>query len=100
MSNVAGIYIIVDNETGKQYVGCAYGGEGIWQRWASYAKNGHGGNKELKALLKEKGQEYVRNFQYSILEVCDINSNDDHIFSREAHWKNVLLSRDFGYNIN
>jgi len=100
LSNVSGAYVIVDKKTGKQYVGCAHGGLGIWQRWVAYTKNGHGGNKELRKLLNNKGQDYVKNFQYSVLEVCDINASDEYIISREAHWKNVLCSREFGYNIN
>ena len=38
LSNVAGVYVIVDKKNGKHYVGSAHGGEGIWQRWVSYAK--------------------------------------------------------------
>ena len=100
LCNVAGVYVIVDKKTGKHYVGSANGGEGIWQRWVCYSKDGHGGNKELKQILAEKGIDYVTNFQYSILEVCDINSKDDHIKGREKHWKDVLCTREFGYNKN
>jgi hypothetical protein len=100
LSNVAGVYIITDNTTGKHYVGSAYGGVGIWQRWCAYAKTGHGGNKELRQLLAENGQEHSLAFQYSIVEVCDLNSSDDYIISRECHWKNVLRSREFGLNSN
>lgn len=100
LSNVSGVYIITDNETGKLYIGSAYGGEGIWQRWESYAKSGHGGNKELRQVLKQHGNDYVSNFQYSILEVCDLNASDDYVISRECHWKEVMKSREFGYNIN
>ena len=100
LSNVSGVYVIVDKKAGKQYVGSAHGGEGLWQRWVAYTKNGHGGNKELRKLLNTKGQDHVENFQYSILEVCDINANDEYIISRETHWKNVLCSREFGYNKN
>jgi hypothetical protein len=82
------------------YVGSAYGGDGIWQRWTAYVKTGHGGNKEIKALLKQKGANYAWNFQFSILEVTDLNANEDHAIKREAHWKKVLLSREFGYNKN
>ena len=32
LSNVKGVYIIVDTKNGKQYVGSAYGDECIWQR--------------------------------------------------------------------
>lgn len=100
LKNVSGIYIITDTKTGKVYVGSAYGGDGIWQRWAAYANTGHGGNKELKKLLKQKGVDYTQYFQFSILEVTDLNANEDHVIGREAHWKNVLKSREFGYNKN
>ncbi len=100
LSNVAGVYVITDTKCGKLYVGSAYGGDGIWQRWVRYAENGHGGNKELKQLLKKRGKGYVQNFQLSILEVCDLNASEDYVVSRESHWKDVVRSREFGYNKN
>ena len=100
LSNVKGIYLIVDTLTGKQYVGSAYGDECIWQRWSNYAKTGHGGNAEFKELLSKNGQEYVHNFKYSILEVCNMNLGNEYIFERETHWKEVLLTRKFRLNKN
>lgn len=100
LSNVMGIYLIVDTLTGKQYVGSAYGDECIWQRWSNYAKTGHGGNAELKELLNKNGQEYAYNFKYSILEVCNMNLGSEYIIERETHWKEVLLTRKFGLNKN
>lgn len=100
LSNVAGVYLVTDTSNGKIYVGTAYGGGGIWQRWAVYAKNGHGGNKELRALLRKKKSAHAEQFQYSLLEICDLNSSDDYVFSREVHWKNVLKTREFGLNKN
>ena len=100
LSNVKGIYLIVDTYTGKQYVGSAYGDECIWQRWSNYAKDGHGGNVELKELLKTNGVDYKYNFKYSILEVCNMNLGNEYIISRESHWKEVLLTRQFGLNSN
>ena len=100
LSNVSGVYVITDNNTGKLYVGSAYGGDGIWQRWQAYAKTGHGGNKELKALLRKHREGYVQHLQFSVLEVCDLNASKDYVISRETHWKNVLRSREFGYNDN
>lgn len=100
LSNVKGIYLIVDTLTGKQYVGSAYGDECIWQRWSNYAKTGHGGNAEFKELLSKNGQEYVHNFKYSILEVCNMNLGNEYIIERETHWKEVLLTRKFGLNKN
>lgn len=100
LSNVNGVYLISDNKTGKLYVGSATGEGGVWQRWVEYASSGHGGNIELKRLLKAKGEKYSQNFQYSILEIADSHATDEYIVSRESHWKNVLLSREFGYNSN
>lgn len=48
LSTVKGIYMIIDGNTGKLYVGSAYGTDGIWGRWASYVETCHGGNYELK----------------------------------------------------
>ncbi len=98
--NVSGVYLITDTKTGKHYVGSAYGGEGIWQRWISYAKTGHGGNRELRKLLRAEGKNHSQHFQFSLLEVCDLNSSDDYVISRETHWKTVLRSREFGLNKN
>ncbi|MCD4692279.1 MAG: GIY-YIG nuclease family protein [Calditrichales bacterium] len=100
LSNVAGIYVISDKKKGKLYVGSAYGEGGIWQRLKTYIKNGHGGNKDLKIVIKTKGEKYTDNFQFSILEVCDLNSSKEDVIKRENHWKEVLLTRKFGYNRN
>lgn len=100
LSRVAGVYLITDTSDGKLYVGSAYGGEGIWQRWAAYAKNGHGGNKELKDILNKKGDSHRECFQFSLLEVCDLDSSNEYVIEKEAHWKEVLKTREFGLNKN
>lgn len=100
LSVVYGIYLITDNRTGKLYVGKADGNDALWQRWSAYAANGHGGNRKLMKLLEEKGDTYLENFQYSILEVIIKNDNDRHINEREQFWKAVLQSQKFGYNDN
>lgn len=100
LSNVKGVYIIVDTRTGKQYVGSAYGNECIWKRWSHYAKNGHGDNIELKQIIKINGDDYKNYFKYSILEVCNMNLGNEYIISRETYWKEVLMTRRFGLNKN
>lgn len=100
LGNVSGVYVITDLSNGKQYVGSAYGGVGLWQRWSIYAATGHGGNKMLRELLDEHGAAYASQFQFSIVEVCDINANPEFVISRESHWKDVLLTRKYGYNEN
>jgi hypothetical protein len=42
---VAGVYLILADTAGHQYVGSAYGAAGVWGRWEQYAKTGHGENK-------------------------------------------------------
>jgi len=100
LSNVSGVYLITDTGTGMLYVGSATGEEGIWQRWCQYSRNGHGGNKELMAILKEKGSDYSTNFQYSILEIADTHTSAEAVLERESYWKKVLCCREYGYNAN
>lgn len=100
LSNVAGVYLIADTMTGKQYVGSAYSDVGIWERWCAYAGTGHGGNKELRQLLSDKGDDYAINFLFTILEVIDLNASKEYVTSREGHWKDALLTRQYGYNSN
>ena len=100
LSNVQGIYLITDNQNGKLYVGSAYGEDNFWQRWREYIKTGHGYNKELKKLKKDKEEDYFQNFTFSILEVFKNTADSDEIIKRESYWKKVLASREFGYNSN
>ncbi len=100
LSNVAGVYLISDTETGHLYVGSASGMGGIWQRWADYAATGHGGNVELKALLNGSGIDRAKAFRFSILEIADIHTGEADVIARECHWKRVLLSRSHGLNGN
>lgn len=102
LENQKGVYLITDTATNKRYVGSAYGDDMLLGRWQAYAKNGHGGNKELKALVEEKGLDYVKdNFRYSILDIYKSTTNDEEIIARESWWKNILLTRgDYGYNAN
>ena len=88
-------------KTGKLYVGKADGESGIWGRWCTYAATTHGGNVALK---EEFGIDAPPDRQYhlrfSVLEVTDLHAIDKEIDARENHWKQILLSRDFGYNRN
>ena len=98
---VKGVYLIIDCSNGKSYVGSAYGGHGIWSRLNCYINTGHGWNDDLVRTIKREGHDYaLQNFKFSILEVFTTNTPDDVILNRESHWKNVMLSRQFGYNKN
>lgn len=96
---VAGIYLIVDTKTGKQYVGSAYGVDGILGRWADYAKNFHGGNIQLQQLLKDDCN-YVKNFQYTILQTLPKTLTKTEVIEYETLYKQKLGTRVFGLNSN
>ncbi len=102
LANQKAVYLITDNSSGKQYVGSAYGENGmLLQRWSNYVMNGHGGNKLLKELVDAHGLEYIeQNFQYSILENYNARIDRHIILGRESWWKKTLGSRAFGLNAN
>ena len=95
LSSNKGIYLLVHEETGNQYIGSAYGEDGFFGRWANYEDElkGNGGNKLLKKLKKTL-------YQISILEVCPPTFSDEEVINRESKWKNKLGSRVFGLNAN
>lgn len=100
LSNVKGVYIILDKLTGNQYIGSAYGEECIWQRWCTYVKtNGTGDNQKLKELIN-LDPNYADNFQFSILKTLPKDSEDKTVILEESFLKNCLGSRVWGLNKN
>lgn len=99
LSAVNGVYMILDASTGMQYIGSAYGKEGIWQRWSEYARTITGDNKELKGLIA-KDPNYHRHFRFSVLQTLPSNVTKDEIIRVESLYKNKLGSRVFGLNSN
>lgn len=97
LQNQKGVYLISDSNNGKKYVGSAYGEMMILSRWKSYVKNGNGGNVGLKFLAFDYIKKY---FRYSILDIYKSTTDDIVILERESWWKEVLLSRKYGYNEN
>lgn len=93
LSKVRGIYLIREKTFGKLYVGSAYGKDSISRRWENYAKNGHGGNKELKGYDP-------CNFEFSILEIVSWGISNAEIIEKETQWKVKLGTRKFGLNCN
>ena len=97
LKNQKGVYLITDIFNGKMYVGSAYGEHMILGRWQSYVKTGNGGNIGLKKLSFD----YIKkNFRYSILDIFKSTVDDHTIIDKENWWKNVLHTREFGYNKN
>ena len=112
-----GVYVITDTNNGKQYVGAAYGQNGIYNRWSTYidnpgniheisddsaTKTGVGyPNKDFREIILNEGREYIeKHFQYTILETFDKKTPEKVITDREIYWKKVLKTKEFGYNEN
>lgn len=99
LGSIAGVYLITDEKSGRQYVGSAYGVNGIWQRWCAYAATGHCGNLELIELLKNHpGRE--NEFRFTLLEPLSMSMPRRAVIARENYWKIALGSRRFGLNRN
>jgi hypothetical protein len=99
LSAVKGIYLITDTRTGLQYVGSAYGAEGILGRWKAYASSPDGGNKKLQDLLAADPA-YASNFQFSILQTLDPNLTDPEVIAWENLYKQKLGPRAYSLNAN
>ncbi|WP_350343158.1 GIY-YIG nuclease family protein [Proteinivorax tanatarense] len=99
LSNVYGVYLILDKTNGQQYVGSAYGKDGIWGRWSNYVQTKHGGNKILIDLLDVDSLRY-KNFQISILTVLPNTSLRRQVVQLEQIIKAKLGTRVFGLNSN
>lgn len=71
-----GVYLITDKNTGKQYVGSAYGKDGIFGRWVVYLTSG-----------------YDKNFEKEIdtFKVCDypLSGHKDN-FKIDIFWYKIL----------
>lgn len=96
---VAGVYLILAETTGHQYVGSAYGAAGVWGRWEQYAKIGHGGNKLLAELLAENS-DYPDLFRFSLLQILPKTLTRDEVIRREGLYKQKLGTRATGLNLN
>lgn len=100
LAAVNGIYLIVDTLSGKQYVGSAYGNDGLLGRWKTYIQTKDGGNKKLKELLKKAPDRYHA-FQFSVLQVLPKSISQEEVLRIETLYKEKLLTKgEFGLNDN
>lgn len=97
LSAVAGIYLILAEQSGDHYVGSAYGSDGIWGRWQQYASNGHGNNVMLRQLVTSDGR-YPGSFRYSVLQVLPKSTKPAEVIRWENQYKMKLGSRAIGLN--
>ena len=96
LRSVKGVYLLVDVDSGRQYVGAAKGGDSLLGRWMNFPDGGVGGDVGLRAAARG-GR---RHYQVSVIEVVDENATDDTIERIESGWKNKMCTRQFGLNQN
>lgn len=105
MSQVYAVYLVVDTVSGKQYVGSAYGDNGLWGRWSEYANtkgrggDEQGGNKLMCELMSEYPDRY-RHLRYSVLRILDKTTTKEDVIKLESLYKTKLCSKEFGLNAN
>jgi len=99
LSAVAGIYLILAQKSGHQYVGSASGEGGIWGRWGEYAKSGDGGNRQLRELIGVDS-DYPAQFRFSVLRTLPRTMERAEVLRREALYKDKLGTRATGLNSN
>lgn len=96
LSHVAGVYLILDSKTGQQYLGSAYGKEGVWGRWSEYAKTGHAGNVQLLELLAKKPTA-ARGFRFTLLRTLPKTLTAKEVISYETRaWCSTCRAQEKG----
>lgn len=93
LRSTGGVYLLVSEHNGEQYVGSATGDEGFWSRWQAYANDGHGGNQVLRVRGRPP-------YAISILETASSLASRSDVIGAEQRWKRKLGSRAFGLNGN
>ncbi|MCP5285560.1 MAG: GIY-YIG nuclease family protein [Burkholderiaceae bacterium] len=99
LAGAAGVYLILDTRTGRQYVGSAYGESGLLGRWRTYSESVHGGNEQLRALVAER-PDVARDLQFSILQTVPVTLPAKEVIGLEVLHKVKLGSRAHGLNSN
>lgn len=98
MSSVNAIYLILDTESGQQYIGSASGIEGLWGRWRDYIDTKGTGNNDLLENLMRENPKRRHALRFSVLRVVDRTLPD--IEKLESKYKEKLGSCVFGLNAN
>ncbi len=99
LSGVAGVYLVLDTRTGQQYVGSAYGKDGILGRWKNYAATAHGGNIDLKTMRKDNRLR-KEDLSFTILRTLPTTLTQKEVIAAEQLYKLKLGSRAHGLNLN
>lgn len=100
LKSISAIYMIIDKSSGKQYVGSAYGKDGLYGRWSSYVYTEGTGNNLMPEDLKEKDEKHFKNYYFHILKVLPQSMSIDDVIQLENKYKTMYLTRIYGLNKN
>ena len=91
-----GVYLLVDVESGQQYVGSAKGADSLLGRWLEYANGGDGGDvRSRPSPATAAGTTRCPCWKSSTATPPTTPSSRS-----KARWKYKLLTRRFGLNGN
>lgn len=99
LESVYAIYMIIDQISGKMYIGSAYGEGGLLQRWKNYIQTYHGGNIRMIDLLETHPNRY-ESFQFTILQIIPKTCTIEEVIALESLYKDKFKTRIFGLNDN
>ena len=99
LREVWGIYLLVCNATGKQYVGAAYGENGLFGRLCDYKNPREVGHVRL--VRHHETENNGMGYQCCVLDVVTPGVPVSEITMLESLWKDKLRTRDaWGLNEN
>lgn len=97
MSNVCAVYLITTPK--GLYVGAAYSQDGLYNRWAGYAKTKHNDVVRLKEIIKEEPDIY-KQFHFSVLKVLPLKSTEDEVKAWEQYFKDRFNTQNSEWGLN
>lgn len=100
LKSISAIYMIIDKSSGKQYIGSAYGKDGLYGRWTSYVYTEGTGNNIMLEEFKEKDEQHYKNYYFHILRVLPQSMSVDEVIQQENKYKTMYLTRIYGLNKN
>ena len=100
LMSINAIYMIIDKTTGKQYIGSAYGEDGLYGRWETYVNTEGTGNNVMLKELNDGDKEHYLNYSFHILRVLPHSMDVAEIIKLESMYKEIYMSKIYGLNKN
>lgn len=92
LRSVWGVYVLVCNETGKKYVGSAYGENGLYGRLLDYKNPQDPGHRRL--VPHDRAHNKGKGYRCSVLSVISRGVSTGEVVDLERRWKERLRTCD------